>query len=72
MTPARMSSKRSTAIISRRAPTRSRRNTFGCNLVNLGDYHIPDKIHELSPKGTAIAKRVWGRGDEMGVQTSIR
>jgi hypothetical protein len=28
------------------APTRSRRNTFGCNLVNLGNYDIADKIRE--------------------------
>ena len=39
-------------------PTSSRRNTFGCNLVNLGDYEIADKIRELALKGTAIAKRV--------------
>jgi 5-methyltetrahydrofolate--homocysteine methyltransferase len=38
--------------------TRSRRNTFGCNLVNPGDYDIADKIRELALKGTAIAKRV--------------
>jgi hypothetical protein len=30
------------------APTRSRRNALGCNLVNLGDCDIPDKIRELS------------------------
>ncbi|KAA8964988.1 MAG: methionine synthase [Mycobacterium sp.] len=33
-------------------------NTFGCNLSNLGDYDIADKIRELSEKGTAIARRV--------------
>ncbi len=33
-------------------------NTFGCNLSNLGDYDIADKIRELSAKGTAIARRV--------------
>jgi 5-methyltetrahydrofolate--homocysteine methyltransferase len=33
-------------------------NTFGCNLSNLGDYDIADKIRELSHKGTAIARRV--------------
>ncbi|MBS9533020.1 methionine synthase [Mycobacterium sp. M1] len=32
-------------------------NTFGCNLSNLGDYDIADKIRELSEKGTAIARR---------------
>jgi hypothetical protein len=48
-------------------PTRSRRNTFGCNLVNLDKYDIADKIRELALKGTAIAKRV---GVELGVQTS--
>ena len=37
-------------------------NTFGCNLSNLGDYDIADKIRELSEKGTAIARRV---ADEM-------
>ena len=50
----------------------SRPNTFGCNLSNLGDYDIADKVRELSLKGTAIAKRVGVyRGDELGVQTSI-
>ena len=59
-------------MISTTAPTRSRRNTFGCNLVNLGDYDIADKISELAFKGTAIAKRVGvDRSDELGVQTSI-
>ncbi|MBW0017954.1 MAG: methionine synthase [Mycobacterium sp.] len=33
-------------------------NTFGCNLSNLGDYDIADKIRDLSEKGTAIARRV--------------
>jgi 5-methyltetrahydrofolate--homocysteine methyltransferase len=33
-------------------------NTFGCNLSNLGDYDIADKIRELAHSGTAIAKRV--------------
>ncbi len=33
-------------------------NTFGCNLSNLGDYDIADKIRDLSQKGTAIARRV--------------
>ncbi len=33
-------------------------NTFGCNLSNLGDYDIADKIRDLSEKGTAIAHRV--------------
>src|SRR5256885_363425 len=37
-------------------------NTFGCNLSNLGDYDIADRIRELSEKGTAIARRV---ADEM-------
>jgi hypothetical protein len=55
-----------------RTRTSSRRNTFGCNLVNEGDDDIPDKIRELSLNGTAIAKRVGvDRADEMGVQTSI-
>src|SRR5215468_8368632 len=27
-------------------------NTFGCNLSNLGDYDIADKIRDLSQKGT--------------------
>jgi methionine synthase I (cobalamin-dependent) len=34
------------------------RNTFGCNLVNVGDWDSADKIRELVLKGTAIAKRV--------------
>ncbi|MGW8815281.1 methionine synthase [Gordonia terrae] len=38
-------------------------NTFGCNLSNLGDYDIADRIRELSYKGTAIAR---GVADEMG------
>jgi 5-methyltetrahydrofolate--homocysteine methyltransferase len=33
-------------------------NTFGCNLSNLGDYDIADRIRELSEKGTKIARRV--------------
>ncbi|MHC3002109.1 methionine synthase [Gordonia sp. GN26] len=38
-------------------------NTFGCNLSNLGDYDIADRIRELAFKGTAIAR---GVADEMG------
>jgi len=38
-------------------------NTFGCNLSNLGDYDIADRIRELARKGVAIAK---GVADEMG------
>src|SRR6202051_1808861 len=37
-------------------------NTFGCNLSNLGDYDIADRIRDLSQRGTAIARRV---ADEM-------
>jgi 5-methyltetrahydrofolate--homocysteine methyltransferase len=37
---------------------RSRRNTFGCNLVNLDNYDIADKIREPALKGIAIAKWV--------------
>jgi hypothetical protein len=48
-------------------PTRSWRNTFGGNLVNLGNYDIADEIRELARKGTAIATP--GRV-ELGVQTS--
>ena len=33
-------------------------NTFGCNLSNLGDYDIADRIRELSEKGVAIARKV--------------
>src|SRR5246127_4369276 len=33
-------------------------NTFGCNLSNLGDYDIADKIRDLSEKATTIARRV--------------
>ncbi|GFG68229.1 methionine synthase [Mycobacterium kubicae] len=33
-------------------------NTFGCNLSNLGDYDIADRIRDLSERGTAIARRV--------------
>ncbi|GEE02831.1 methionine synthase [Gordonia spumicola] len=38
-------------------------NTFGCNLSNLGDYDIADRIRELAYKGTSIAR---GVADEMG------
>ncbi|MFN3340009.1 MAG: methionine synthase [Dietzia sp.] len=38
-------------------------NTFGCNLSNLGDYDIVDRIGELAEKGAAIARKV---ADEMG------
>ncbi len=31
-------------------------NTFGCNLPNLGDYDIADRIRELSEKGTRLAR----------------
>lgn len=34
-------------------------NTFGCNLSNLGDYDIADRIRELAYKGTAIARGGW-------------
>ncbi len=37
-------------------------NTFGCNLSNLGDYDIADRIRDLAHQGTAIARRV---ADEM-------
>jgi 5-methyltetrahydrofolate--homocysteine methyltransferase len=33
-------------------------NTFGCNMSNLGDYDIADRIRDLSQRGTAIARRV--------------
>ncbi|MBS4730435.1 methionine synthase [Mycobacterium sp. SM1] len=33
-------------------------NTFGCNLSNLGDYGIAERIRELSQQATAIARRV--------------
>lgn len=38
-------------------------NTFGCNLPNLADYDISDRIRELSYKGTVLAREV---ADEMG------
>ncbi|MFT4086280.1 MAG: methionine synthase [Gordonia sp. (in: high G+C Gram-positive bacteria)] len=38
-------------------------NTFGCNLSNLGDYDIADRIRELAYKGTSIAR---GVADEFG------
>lgn len=38
-------------------------NTFGCNLSNLGDYDIADRIAELAEKGAQIARDV---ADEMG------
>ncbi|WP_414687707.1 homocysteine S-methyltransferase family protein, partial [Mycobacterium sp.] len=33
-------------------------NTFGCNLSNLGDYDIADKIRDLAHRGTSIARAV--------------
>ena len=42
-------------------------NTFGCNLSNLGDYDIADRIRDLSQRGTAIARRV---ADEMSTAGS--
>jgi 5-methyltetrahydrofolate--homocysteine methyltransferase len=33
-------------------------NTFGCNLSNLGDYDIADRVRDLSRRGTAIARGV--------------
>ncbi|MDV7351460.1 methionine synthase [Rhodococcus oxybenzonivorans] len=38
-------------------------NTFGCNLPNLADYDIQDRIRELAEKGTRLAREV---ADEMG------
>jgi 5-methyltetrahydrofolate--homocysteine methyltransferase len=38
-------------------------NTFGCNLPNMADYDISDRIRELSFKGVQIAREV---ADEMG------
>ena len=42
-------------------------NTFGCNLPNLADYDISDRIRELSEKGTAIARRVADEIDRKSV-----
>ena len=42
-------------------------NTFGCNLSNLGDYDIADRITDLAYRGTAIAR---GVADEMGKTAS--
>ena len=47
-----------TRRLQRPASTRSRRNTFGCKLVNPGNYDIADKIREAALKGTAIAERI--------------
>jgi 5-methyltetrahydrofolate--homocysteine methyltransferase len=44
-------------------------NTFGCNLSNLGDYDIADRIRELSHKATATARRV---ADEMSTSDRKR
>ncbi|MET0315603.1 MAG: homocysteine S-methyltransferase family protein, partial [Rhodococcus fascians] len=38
-------------------------NTFGCNLPNLADYDISDRIRELAEKGTRLARET---ADEMG------
>ncbi|OZF43909.1 methionine synthase [Rhodococcus sp. 14-2470-1b] len=38
-------------------------NTFGCNLPNLADYEISDRIRELAEKGTRLARET---ADEMG------
>ncbi|MFI6865433.1 methionine synthase [Nocardia sp. NPDC050406] len=39
-------------------------NTFGCNLPNLADYDIADRIRDLSERGTRLAREV---ADEMGL-----
>jgi len=36
------------------APTRSGRNTFGCNLVKPGDHDIADQMRERALEGTAL------------------
>ncbi|NLU64841.1 methionine synthase [Rhodococcus sp. HNM0563] len=38
-------------------------NTFGCNLPNLADYDISDRIRDLAERGTRLAREV---ADEMG------
>ncbi|OAK54225.1 MULTISPECIES: methionine synthase [Rhodococcus] len=38
-------------------------NTFGCNLPNLADYDIADRIRDLAEKGTRLARET---ADEMG------
>ncbi|MEV4128163.1 methionine synthase [Nocardia sp. NPDC049707] len=38
-------------------------NTFGCNLPNLADYDIADRIRDLAERGTRLAREV---ADEMG------
>jgi 5-methyltetrahydrofolate--homocysteine methyltransferase len=38
-------------------------NTFGCNLPNLADYDIADRIRDLSELGTRLAREV---ADDMG------
>ncbi|MEE2055986.1 methionine synthase [Rhodococcus artemisiae] len=38
-------------------------NTFGCNLPNLADYDISDRIRDLSERGARLAREV---ADEMG------
>ncbi|MCW4353110.1 methionine synthase [Hoyosella sp. YIM 151337] len=38
-------------------------NTFGCNLPNLADYDISDRIRELAEKGTRLAREA---ADETG------
>src|SRR3984893_8123823 len=44
-------------------------NTFGCNLSNLGDYDLGDRVRDLSEKVTAIARRV---ADEMSTSDRKR
>jgi 5-methyltetrahydrofolate--homocysteine methyltransferase len=69
--PGPTSSRRFTATTSKSAPTRSRRNTFGCNLVNLVDYDSPDKSANCRST-TPRSPSGLGRGDETGVLTSIK
>src|SRR3954454_11153531 len=38
-------------------------NTFGANLGNLGEYGIPERIHELSLAGARLAREVAGGYD---------
>src|SRR6195952_1202692 len=42
-------------------------NTFGCNLANLGEYDIADRIYELSESGARLAREVaddWSTADQ--------
>ena len=54
--PAGHRPRRARRLLRGRASTRVETNTFGANLANLGEYDIPERIHELAEAGARIAR----------------